>query len=231
MKAKLLLVLAVFMGLITTFLFFRYMEQYDSAAVMNEQTTSVLVAKRDITQNQLISQDMVELKQIPEKGIHNAAVSDTSVVVGKYATSNIVAGEQILSPNVKDSTDENLYVSRKLHEGYRAVSLGVNFVQTVSNLIEPEDYVDVILSEEDPDTKKIKSEIVVTKVRVLAVGRKMVQPVESVDGETHVEYSAVTLELNPDQAVKAVNADERGNIHLTLHTRVKPPEGGGANGK
>jgi pilus assembly protein CpaB len=228
MKAKLLLILAVFMGLITTFLFFNYMQKYDSTAVMNEQTTSVLVAKQDIKQNQKISQSMVELKKIPEKGIHQDAVTDASVVVGKYTTSSFLAGEQILAPKVQNATEENVYVSRKVKEGHRAVSLGVNFVQTVSNLIEPEDYVDVIVSEADPDTDKIISEMILKKVRVLAIGRRMIQPVE---GEPYVEYSAVTLELNPEQTVEAVNADERGNIHLALHTRVKPPEGGGANDK
>lgn len=228
MKAKLLLILAVFMGLITTFLFFRYMQQYDTTAVMNEQTTSVLVAKKEIKQNQRISQGMVELQKRPEDGIHQDAVRDATLVVGKYATDTILAGEVLKAPNVQDATEESLYVSRKVKEGYRAVSLGVNFVQTVSNSIEPEDYVDVIFSEVNPTTKLVITELILEKVRVLAVGREMIQPVE---GDPYVEYSAVTLELSSDQTVKAVNADERGNIHLTLHTRVKPPEGGGANGK
>lgn len=231
MKAKLLLILAVFMGLITTFLFFRYMQQYDTASVMNEQTTTVLVAKQDIKQNQKISQAMVEQKKIPEDGIHPDAVTDASVVVGKYATSSFLAGEQILAPKVQDATEENLYVSRKIKEGYRGVSVGVNIVQSVSNLIEPEDYVDVIFSEADPNTKIIKTKIILENVRVLAVGKTMTQPVENAtEVETEQEYAEVTLELTPEQTVQVVNADERGNIQLTLHTRVKP-EGGGANGK
>ena len=53
---------------------------------------------------------------------------------------------------------------------------------------------------------------------VLAVGRKMVAATS--EEEEYVEYTTVTLEVKPEDAVKLVNAAEKGNIHFTVHSKI-----------
>ncbi len=55
------------------------------------------------------------------------------------------------------------------------------------------------------------------KVRVLAIGQKLTV---SEEDEQIVEFSTVTLELSPEDAVKLVNAHESGILHLALHSRI-----------
>ena len=45
------------------------------------------------------------------------------------------------------------------------------------------------------------------------------QPTKKED-EEYVEYSSVTLELKPEDAVKLVNASEKGDLHLTIHSKI-----------
>lgn len=223
MKTKLVLVLAILMGLITTYLFYDYMKQYEVETTIQENMMKVLVAKEPIKKNQRISAGMVEYVEVPEMAVHPQVITLISDIEGLYATSDIEQGESILTHRVKSEKEETLFVSKKVTEGHRAVSIGVNFVQSVSNLIEPEDYVDVIFSEQIKEGEKevIKSEILLTKVRVLAIGRKMI---ESTTETEYVEYSSATLELVPADALKIVNASQRGSLQLTLHTRVIQPK-------
>jgi len=224
MRTKLLLILALIMGAVTTYLFYNYMKQFDVETVVNETVTEVVVAKQTILKNQRITSEMLELVQLPEKGVHPEAARELDKVVGKYATATLEPNEQVLGHRFLAEGEETIFVSRKVKEGFRAVSVGVNFVQSVSTLIEPDDYVDVIASEtiRVNGEQEVKTNLILSKVRVLGVGRKLV---ESNTTEDYVEYSSVTLELKPDDTVKLVNASEKGNIQLTLHSRVI--EGGG----
>ncbi|MBM6619516.1 Flp pilus assembly protein CpaB [Bacillus suaedaesalsae] len=219
MKSKFILILAITMGVITTFLFFNYMKQFDSEIAISESMIEVVVAKEKIPANTKLNASLLEIKSVPEKGLHPQTILDMSKLEGLYVTSPIEAGESILEHRVQSSLEESLYVSRKVMDGHRAVSIGVDFVQSVSTLIEPEDYVDVVFSEViSTNPNVIKSEQILSNVRVLAVGTKMVP--KSDESEEYVEYNSVTLELKPTDAVTVINASERGNIQFTLNSKI-----------
>lgn len=212
--------MALLMGVITTVLFFNYMKQFDAATVSTTNTVEVVVAKEQIEKNERISSKKLEIVQMPEKSVHPEAKKSIAEVEGKLATSVIVKGEPILSHRIVTEKEETLYVSRKIREGYRAVSVGVNFNQSVSNLIEPEDDVDVIFSKakkENATETIVDSIVLLEKARVLAVGRKLMTSEET--EEPYVEYSSVTLELKQSDALKLINSAEQGSIHFILHQR------------
>jgi pilus assembly protein CpaB len=216
MRTKLVLVLAIVMGVVTTVLFYQYMSRFQQEAAVQEALVDIVVAAEPIARNERIAQSKLTIARVPALGLQPNTMTDLTLAVGKLADANMEAGEPIVAHRLKDEREESRFISRKVKEGFRAVSVGVNFVQTVSNLTEPEDYVDVIVSTPGPDNK-IASELLFEKVRVLAVGRRMV---ETKEGDIYAEYSSVTLELTREQSVKMVQADENGNIQLTLHSRV-----------
>ncbi|WP_221568530.1 Flp pilus assembly protein CpaB [Alkalihalobacillus sp. TS-13] len=219
MRSKLVLTLAIIMGIITTILFFNYMKQYDSQTVANKNKIEVVVAAQEIKRNVTITKDMLETKLMPEEGIHTNTVTNLDTAVGQFSTADIAQGEAMLTNHLQTSKEEELFVSRKIRDGFRAVSVGVNLPQSVSNLLEPEDQVDVINTVKEKD--KLVSKIVVENVTVLAVGRRMV---ETTEGEEFVEYTSVTLEVMPNEAVKLANATESGPLHIALRSRVKADE-------
>jgi pilus assembly protein CpaB len=218
-KSKIILLLAIVMGLITTVLFYNYISNINNAPNPNVEMIDTLVAIREIKKNELISTDMIKSIQVVKGGLYGNAISTSSEVVGKYAAADIAEGEPFLAHRLWSAQDEKLFVSRKIKEGSRGVSIGVNFVQSVSNLIEPEDHVDVIFTKlGKPELgTETESRILLDKVRVLAIGRKMI---ETVEGELYVEYSSATLELNANETVQLVNASNEGIITLTLHSRI-----------
>ncbi|WP_199617154.1 Flp pilus assembly protein CpaB [Paenibacillus alkalitolerans] len=217
MRTKVVLALAIVMGAVTTVLFYQYMSKYQQESAVTEAFVEVVTAKETIAKNERIVRSKLAIARVPELGVHANAVRDMSMAEGKLADSDIAAGEVIVSHRLTDAKEEALFVSRKIKEGHRAVSIGVNIVQTVANLIEPEDYVDVVVSKKVAGSEQMDTELLFEKVRVLAIGRRMIES----DMETqYVEYSNVTLELDRNQSVKLVDAYVNGTLHLTLHTRV-----------
>jgi pilus assembly protein CpaB len=221
MRSKVVLILALLMAVITTALFFQYMKKFNAATtVSTPNKVEVVVALEQIEKNERITEDKLQVVQLDESSVHPQSIKNKDDVIGKLATSMIIKDEQILSHRLISEKEEITFVSRKLKEGYRAVSVGVNINQSVTNLIEPEDEVDVILTRTinrvgaEP---KVVSEFILKKARVLAVGRKMVNPEDT--EEPYVEYSSVTLELKPEDALKLVNSSQEGNIHFILQQR------------
>jgi pilus assembly protein CpaB len=232
LKAKMALMLSLVLGLITTLLFFQYMRQFNTEKVATVETMEVVVAKEKIEKNEKISANKLELIIIPKESVLPQAVISIEDVEGKLANALIEKGEAILTHRIGSEIDESVYVSRKVRDGYRAVSVGVNINQSVSNLMEPEDEVDVVSSKmvKDAANKDIpQTVLLLKKARVLAVGRKM-QTAENKD-ETYVEYSSVTLELKPEDAIKLINATEEGKIHFILNKRPLIPEENKPNDK
>lgn len=218
MRSRTLFLLAILMGFLTTLVFVLSLNQNEEPQEVIEMK-KVIAAVNPITEDQLITEEMIEVKEVPADLAHAASIDTKEEALGKVASSKIETGEVILSHHIQSVEDEKNSVAKKIKDGYRGVSIGVNIVQSVSNLVEPEDEVDVIhtVRKGSSGQEQVNSDVLFTGVRVLAIGKRMTVPTEN---EEVVEYATVTLELKPEDAVMLVNALETGSLHLTLHSRI-----------
>lgn len=228
MRSRVIFLMALIMGVITTVLFFQYIqgEGQSQEVIVEEEMAKVIVALDTIGENQTVTSEMLQVVEVPQKNMHPNTVTNADEVIGKFSTTIIEKDEILLTHRFKSDQEEDIFVSRKVTDGMRAVSIEANFVRTVSNLIEPEDFVDVIFTEEvdegedeeENNTKDVvESKILLSEIRVLAVGRKMKPPLTT--GE-YVEYNSLTLELSVDDATTIVNASHRGSLHFMLHSSI-----------
>jgi pilus assembly protein CpaB len=223
MRSKFILLSAVLMGMVTTLLFYQYTKKISVEKTATAKTVEIVVAKEKIEKNETITAKKLKVVQMPEKAVLPQSLKSVGDAEGKIATSVIEKDEPVLSHHLVSAQEEGVYVSRKVREGYRAVSVGVNFNQSISNLMEPEDMVDVVFTKEVKDqTIPPETTMLLQKVRVLAVGRQIVTPDQS--KEKYVEYSSVTLEVKPEDAMKLINASEQGKIQFILYKRPKMDE-------
>jgi pilus assembly protein CpaB len=232
MKSRNILILALVMALITTFLFNKYLKDIDMKYKKSQNKITVVTAKNPILKNEKVTRDMLVLKEISEEAVLSDSVKSIELVEGKYALADISQGETLLSFRFTSEYEEEKQITRKIRDGFRALSVEVNFVESVSNLIQPEDYVDIIFSEnirQDAGKNNITTEITLENVRILAVGKSLTEQSEQKEQEsssknnekTAVQYTSVTLELKPEDAVKLINNDERGNIKLVLRSKIE----------
>ncbi|MFX3673059.1 MAG: Flp pilus assembly protein CpaB [Paenisporosarcina sp.] len=228
MRSRTLFLLAIVMGLITTLVFAYSFSAKNKESDLPIVTKEVVVSVQAIEENTVITKEMVKLATRPTSSVHASSLTSLKDVVGKLATTRIEADEVLLPARVQSPQEVEDMVSKKITDGQRAISIRANLVQSVSNLIEAEDFVDIIYSvtEDEATTNKpvTKSVLLFSKVRVLAVGQKMTVKDEN---DVLVEYASVTLEISPEDMIQLIQAHEtdKASLHLTLHRReVLPPK-------
>lgn len=238
MKSRNILIAALVMALITTVLFRQYLKELDKKYKAAQNKVNVVVAKQPISKNTKVTKEMLEFKEFTADSVHPEAVKKIEDIAGNYALTDIKTGEVLFASRFTDQFKEKELITRKIREGYRAVSIEVNYVESVTTMINPEDYVDITFSEKtNPpvNNNPVKTEILLENVRVLAVGKRLTADEKvsntnnssnsSKDGEQktgQVEYTSVTVELKPEDIVKIVNADERGNLKFVLRSKIAP---------
>jgi len=193
MKSKFILIIALVMAIITTVLFRQYLVNINNKARAASQTITVLVAKVDIKSNQKVTSEMLETKDVSAGSILSDAIKKNSDVVGKYAVTDLKAGEVLYPIRFTDLATENKNLTLKIAEGARAVSIGVTDVTAVAKMIQPEDKVDIV------NTLNGQTSLLLENVRVLAVGKSLSEANTTADT---ADYGTITLQLYPGKGCK-----------------------------
>lgn len=213
--------LAILSGLLTTGAFYIFMQQTGATETEQPVMTQVVAVAVDIEENMQLTEENLKMIEVRESEMHPSAIRDKSKAIGEYTNASLASGEVLLTQRIEQEEQADM-VSKKVAEGYRAVSVSVDYVKSVSNMIEPGDRVDVVLSASDEGSEAgPPAEIIFSDVNVLAVGQRMS---EKAEGEAAAEYVAVTLEMTQEDAVGVVDASGRGSLQLILSSRLKTAE-------
>jgi len=212
MKPLVLVVVALGCGLVAAVGVF---QQMDTSAAPQVQSLNVVVAAKEISINEALSEENIAVVEWPGDQVPQGVISDPVDLEGMYARARLYPGEPILQNKVMD--DSAAGSSVRIPEGYRAVSVKVSLDSSVSNLIEPGDRVDVIAvirsSRENPTAM---AKTILTGVRVFAVNSDIVRSLDF--DKSPEEARAVSLLLTPDQAEKLMMANELGTIKLAMRS-------------
>jgi len=242
-SGKVVLLLALFLGLISAVLVYVYLSQAgDDETAASDTTKSVVVAKEDISVATRITDSMVELKAISADAVHPDSFSSTEAVVGNLARYPIAAGEQILSGRVAASSatlpeGDELPLTYIVPDGKRAVSVEVSDLIGAGGLVRPGDYVDVILTAKLASGDQI-GRIILQDVEVLALDQQVekVAPkfedseegeegerISTGEGKIEPEAVTVTLAVAPVEGEVLVVADKcAGNYGGRLALALRP---------
>ena len=199
--------------------------------IQQEAKTQILVAKSQIGMGERLTADTVAWQDWPEGALRPEYVTITampdapSVLTGAVARFEFFPGEPIREQKLVRS--EQGYLSAVLSKGMRGVSVPVDASSSAGGYIVPNDHVDVLLSYAT-DQGQV-SEVVLSNVRVLAIGNRLGEVGASggaadADAEAgpqaqvFVDSSIATIELTPGQAETLVNAVSRGTLSLSLRS-------------
>lgn len=189
--------------------------------------TTVVVAAVDIPENTQITQEMLALKSISDDSLLADYILDAESVIGMVMTSNVYAGEQITRTRLirlgeTDSTQSSLAYS--LHPGMRAITIFVDVDSGLVNFLKPGNRVDILANyshEEVRDslTEPEKQEVVNTPTSQLLAQDIFILAVGSVtDKAGTAEYTSVTLEVTPEDAMNINAVDWWGELRLLLRS-------------
>lgn len=184
-------------------------------------TMKIVRIKNDLKIGQEITSKDIEVVEVGAYNMPSEVMQKSEDVVGKYASAEMIKGENVLAAKISDSpASENAYLYNLTGEK-RAISITIpSFAGGLSGKLISGDIVSVIAVD-----YKEKGETVVPEelqyVEVIAVTDKKGNDDETVtvkpDGEEETELpETVTLLVTPEQANILAELEAEGEIHVAL---------------
>lgn len=244
MRNKLSLILGIVIAVIAAYLVNFYITQQrrrDLEEVQKKlpkiedtRQVPVLTAKQDIPKGGVMSQDVLDVKLVPEQFVQPQAVTSLDRVSGMITVALIAKGEQVTLSKLMSSKEAagagSLSMATPI--GKRATTISVDNISAVGGMIRPGDYVDVVVIANIPvavpgGKQAAQSAIVplFQNALVLAVGQETAIVSPPGEGgrykksEERKEPSPlITLALSPQEANLLAFVQEQGKIRLSLRS-------------
>jgi pilus assembly protein CpaB len=183
------------------------------------------VAARPLPRGTLAREEDFAVRSVPSDSVPTQAIRDTpdakiglrgSLILNFLDTDSPVTSRDISRPG---------FLASVLAPDSRAISIKVDAESSVSGLIRPGDYVDVVSTQviEKADLADgTLSETVLHKVRILAIDQ---------DGNATAGKVArtVSLELAPEQVKKIIVAEQLGKLSLAVRPALDQQDTGGTD--
>lgn len=184
----------------------------------------VLVAAHDLPAGMLLRDAELTWKDMPAGTQPKGAILQNSTAAktlqGSLLHNPVTKGAPILSSDIISASDPG-FLAASLKPGMRAVSVAINDVSGNAGLIQPGDYVDLLLTQSLQNSKSaarsVASETIATGLRVIAVGSTLQRPKDS-DISSNTSARTVTLEVSPRAAEVISVAARMGDLSLVLRS-------------
>jgi pilus assembly protein CpaB len=236
MKVRIVLLLfAIVLGLVAAFGVFAYVTGIRASVQEELEKVQVLVAGRNIPKGTPVTaiQEDISLAGIPREYLVEGVLTSLDEYKGHVTATHINKGEQITS--TRFVLPEEAGLAFVIPDGLVAVSIRVDEVIGVSNLINIGDRVNVIATLErapEQTAEEGREEKAITKtllwnVEVLYIGTHVPLAEEGQEQEGFAtprggepkEITTITLAVTPLQAEKLVFSEDIGRVRLALLPR------------
>jgi pilus assembly protein CpaB len=224
-KFAVLLVGAILIALIVRVVVANATRPSTPAAV---STQKVQVSTADLPQGLLLRDEDLSWKAVPIADVPaNAVVFDApnapklkgALLRHPVVSGAVLVADDVILPNAPG------FLAATLKPDMRAVSVAVDDVSGNAGLIQPGDYVDLLLTQQmdrrtDSPDLAVSSETVVEHVRVLAVGSEISRPKNNQGDlpESMSHARTVTLEVTPRMGEVVSVAARLGSLSLALRS-------------
>jgi pilus assembly protein CpaB len=194
----------------------------------------ILVASKDLAMGERLVDSTISWRDWPTNAVSEAMITKDEApdALENYKTARarlpIFTGEPIVDRKLV-VPGQSGFMSSILPKGMRAISVAISERSAAGGFILPNDRVDVILTRKTDDagngTKVVKSETVLSNVRVLAINQTYRQETNE-DKVTVTEGKTATLELDPVQTEVITMVESAGELSLALRSIAEGGDGG-----
>ncbi len=201
-----------------------------------EKMSVVLVAKRNIIPQTLITAEDIMIKQVPEGAVQPGAVSSIDKVIGKVVLSPVLEKEQILSSKLVEAGKIGKSLAEITPKGRRAMTINIDKNSTINGFLRPGDFVDVLVTlntkAEPEDQNSPKEEFTIPflqGIEILAVGTDYLIRSEFPSGDSReaaadkaaktINAGTVTLALTLQETLLISYVQDHGRLKLVMHSK------------
>ena len=236
MRQKILMLAAVFFGVLAFIFTYQQIKQERSKIMNSAVRVRLIRMKADMSEGDKLMESDIEMFETMR--FANAANTleipwdRRTDVIGSPLRSIVRKGDILTWRDFKEVfTKVNTGLPAQTRSGWRAISIPVSQVSSVSGLIRPNNFVDVIGTFHFPDAKGDSSLDTVTmtilqRVKVLAtgtdIGYAQQNGAQNSAAPVARSYSTVTLELTPKEVEMIIFAQQKGSLTLSLRSYEDP---------
>ena len=231
-RALRLLVIAIGLGILAAFLAMQYLKIREEALREAYQQSSdrmvrVIVAKRNLPAGSVLNKTNLAVRKIPAMYVHRHAVrpGKFQVVKGRRLLESLAKGRPLLWSHV--TGDQRRDFSDVVVEGRRAITIPVDQLSSIENMIEPGNHVDLYVTlpanlaggsgEGDMVFPLLQN------VEVLATGRKLDPKVQAAMVVSYRQqtrnFNTLTINVKAEEAPLVFASSTAGRITASLRNR------------
>lgn len=214
--------LALFLAVIAACALFYYLNTSGNKPVEIPKS-DVIIAAQDIPENTVITEEMLKRASVPTETVLPNTYDKAADIIGKTTSTRIISGEQIVDIRLVDvGSTESGSLAYAIDPGMRAITIGVGDTSSLKYMIRPNDIVDIVAQYQveveilnlkgEPETKTVPTaKLLLQQIKVLAVDQIMLK-----SGAT--QYTTLTLEVTPEQAVEISYSENSGLLRAILRS-------------
>lgn len=217
LKGKVPLIIALVLGFLAALVAYRTMKHHEEQVKEGWELVPVVVADRDVQEGMALEWDMVAEHRMPKQFVTTNVVDPKQMerVIGQKLMVPLQRGDLIVwSQFHSDGSSQRL--SNVVSRAMRAVSISVSGVASVSNMVRPNDHIDILASFSDERKGGKVTVTLMQDVIVIATGQVTGNTNLTLLDSSKRSYSTITLLVLPEQAEMLVLAEQLGQLHLTL---------------
>ena len=181
-------------------------------------TVPVVVARSALSRGDVAGPDTMAVREVPREYVPASAITPDRFesYAGARLAAPMRAGEVLLQASL-EGVDVSTF-SAKVQPGIRALTVAVDEINSISGMLQPGDRIDLLLSARLPFMTGGAQPQEITRalmqdLRVLATGRQVRPGGDDKQGRT---YTAITVEVSPEQAQRLVVAQRSGKLTAML---------------
>jgi pilus assembly protein CpaB len=212
-RRTVILIAAVIVGVIAAVAIYNYLNNVQNRAYHDAKLVKVFRVSKDILKGlpgeQAIDGGFVNSADIPQKFRPTTALTDINTIRGKVALNDLSAGQVVVDGMFVEPRAATVSFAQRIPAGQVAITIQVDQVHGVANLVVPGDKVNILASAPDGERYLFQN------VNVLAIGSTPApQPGETTAATTPAATGgAMTFAVPPLAAAKISIAT---GIYLTL---------------
>ncbi|GGX82968.1 Flp pilus assembly protein CpaB [Litchfieldella qijiaojingensis] len=195
-----------------------WMQEQNGEGDDESNMAKVVVAALQIPFGETVQASDLRMLELPPNAVPAGSFSDIESVAGRVSNQVIYPGEIVLEGRVAEHLGGSA-LAAVLEHGKRAMSVRVDDVVGVAGFLLPGNRVDVVSAKRNGDNRNVASETILRNIKVLAVDQ-----IASQERDGPVIVRAVTVEVDPRQAEKLVEATQEGKVQLTLRNPLDTEE-------
>lgn len=186
------------------------------------ESVDVVKVTKQIEKNTQITEDMLEIKQMPKQTVTQSTITDKKQIVGKVSNVQLLPEDNLVMQKFTEvGTDEDKALYEMDNSEQLAISVTLaNLASSVSGKIQPGDVVSVygFINE----TKQLADYTDLQYIEVIGVSNSSAEELSTRNSDSETDSSdkvvpaTVTLSVNRNQAQELVVLENTSSIHIVF---------------